>query len=80
MTKAISRQNNYSQVNMIARFSAEKQADRILFGYGGDRLCKGAVTDGAIALQKKALMIAQFVRSGKLSSFRLSPNHEEFVW
>jgi hypothetical protein len=24
--------------------------------------------------------IAQFVRSGKLSSFRLSPNYEEFVW
>jgi hypothetical protein len=29
-------------------YSAEKkQADRILFGYGGDRLCKGVVTGGA---------------------------------
>jgi hypothetical protein len=33
--------------------SAEKnQADRILFGYGGDRLCKGSTTGGAITLQK----------------------------
>jgi hypothetical protein len=30
----------------------EKYGDCILFGYGGDRLCKGAVNGGAIALQK----------------------------
>jgi hypothetical protein len=65
---------------VIAQFSREKQDDRILLGYGGDRLCKCSTTGRAIARQKKALMIAQFVRSGKLSSFRLSPNHEEFVW
>jgi hypothetical protein len=38
---------------MASPNSAEKkQVDRILFGYGGDRICKGAVTGGEIALQK----------------------------
>jgi uncharacterized protein YycO len=37
-------------------YSAEKkQADRILFGYGGDRLCKYSTTGGAIAHQKNTL-------------------------
>jgi hypothetical protein len=58
----------------------KKQADRILLGYGSDRLCQCSTTGGAITHQKKASAIAQFVRSGKLSSFRLSPNYEEFVW
>jgi hypothetical protein len=35
---------------VIALFDREKQADHILFGYGGDRLCKGSTTGGAISL------------------------------
>jgi hypothetical protein len=42
----------------IAQFSIEKQGDRFLFGYGGDRLCKCFANGGAIALQKKAPVIA----------------------
>jgi hypothetical protein len=40
-------------------YSAEKkQADRLLFGYGGDRLCKYSTTGGATAFQKQAQAIA----------------------
>jgi hypothetical protein len=39
--------------------SAEKQqADRILFGYGGDRFCKGSRIGGAITHQEKAFAMA----------------------
>jgi hypothetical protein len=48
--EVISRQKIYSHINAIARFSREKQGDRILFGDGGDRLCKGSTTGGAITL------------------------------
>jgi hypothetical protein len=41
------------KVFAITQFSREKQADRILFGYGGDRLCKCSTTGRAIARQKK---------------------------
>jgi hypothetical protein len=44
---------------VIARFSREKQGDRILFGYGGDRLCKCSTTGRAIAHPKKASVISQ---------------------
>jgi hypothetical protein len=38
----------------------KKQGDRILFGYGGDRLCKGYSISRVIAPQKKTFAIAIF--------------------
>jgi hypothetical protein len=46
---------------MASPYSEEnKQADRILFGYGGDRLCKYSTTGRAITYQKKTPAITQF--------------------
>jgi hypothetical protein len=35
----------------------EKQGDHILFGYGGDRLCKCFTIGGAITQRKKAIWL-----------------------
>jgi hypothetical protein len=45
--------------HLQSRYSAkEQQGDRLLFDYGGDRLCKCSTTGRAIAPQKQAQEIA----------------------
>jgi hypothetical protein len=67
MTKAISRQNIHSQVNTIALFSIEKQGDRILFGYGGDRLCKCSTTGRVIAPHQESAFSPVLTKASFLS-------------
>jgi uncharacterized protein YycO len=46
----ILRKFNMDALWITSPYSAEKkQADRLLFGYGDDRICKYSTTGGAIA-------------------------------